>query len=215
MGRKTKERTLGFLLLLAIAAIFLPMLLDGEGVRQGQLQAVMPERPEMGEIVHYQPQYQPHQDSADVAPLRPSDGAQLKPPPVPVSDDSSNQSVNKKAALTSSKKTSAKPVVETKAAKSPASVTKATKIGREKPMLDQQGVPTGWALQLASFKDRGNAIALQKKLVKQGYKAYIRDKGDLSKVFVGPDLQKSVLEGVKRDLKRKYKLDGLVLRYRP
>lgn len=209
MGRQAKERTLGFLLLLAIAAIFLPMLLDGEGARQGQLKTVIPERPEMGDIVHYQPQYQPHQDSADIAPLRPSDGAQLKPPPA-AADDSGKSAANKKTAP--SKKVSAKPEAKTKAVKP---VVPATKMGREKPMLDQQGVPTGWALQLASFKDRGNAIALQKKLLKQGYKAYIRDKGDLSKVFVGPDLQKSVLEGVKKDLKRKYKLDGLILRYRP
>ncbi|MEH6650960.1 MAG: SPOR domain-containing protein [Motiliproteus sp.] len=190
MSQKTKERMLGLLLLLAIAAIFLPMLLDGEGVRQGQLQAVIPERPEIEEIVHYQPQYQPHQDSTDVAPLRPSDGAQLASPPV-----------------TKTAKTVKSPA--------PAVSKTVTKMGREKPRLDQQGVPAGWALQLASFKERDNAIALKQKLVKQGYKAYIRDKGDLSKVFVGPDLQRSVLEGVKEDLKRKYKLDGLILRYRP
>jgi DedD protein len=107
----------------------------------------------------------------------------------------------------------AKTAVTPKPAAKPAAVK--SKLGTDKPALDQQGVPVGWTLQLASFKDRANAVSLQRKLLKQGYKAYIRDKGELSKVFVGPDLQKSIVETLKRELKRKFKLDGLILRFRP
>lgn len=215
MSRQSKERVLGFLLLLAIAAIFLPMLLDGDGARQGQLQAILPDRPQADEITHYQPQYQPHPDSSDVAPVRPtadtnkSQSMALRPPPAPISDIPASKQEPKSAPQVASKPI-AKPsrtVSKTGAVKS--------KLGTDKPMLDQQGVPVGWTLQLASFKQRANAVALQEKLQKQGFKAYIRNKGELSKVFVGPDLQKSTMQNLKRELKRKFKLDGLILRFRP
>ncbi len=222
MGRQSKERLLGFLLLLAIAAIFLPMLLDGEGARQGQLQAVIPERPEWDPVVHYQPKYQQHQDSTDVAPLRSAQISQLRPPPAPI-EDNSQQSNSKTPAKTpttaivkSVPKAQSIPAAQPSAKPAVQSVVVAkSKLGTDKPMLDQQGVPAGWTLQLASFKERSNAVALQKRLQQKGYKTYIRDKGELSKVFVGPDMQKSTLEGIKRELNRTFKLDGLILRFRP
>jgi DedD protein len=126
------------------------------------------------------------------------------------------QSTTTKAAASKTKVTATKST-HTPSTK-PAAAKKAapkTRMGTVKPVLDQQGVPTGWTLQLASFKERTNAVALQQRLKKLGYKAYIRNKGDLSKVFVGPDLQKKVIERLKAELKRKLKLDGLVLRFRP
>jgi DedD protein len=194
MTQQSKERLLGGLLLLAIAAIFLPMLLDGDGVRQGRLQAVLPPAPIIASIEHYQPQYQPHLDSEELADPLPPPALTLNPPPLPLVP------------------TEDAPASEDSAAVEPPTVSR---IGAESPVLDQQGVPAGWTLQLASFKERGNAEALQLNLHKRGYQAYIRDKGDISKVFVGPDLQKSVVDSLKDELKKEFKLDGLVLRFRP
>ncbi|MFT6914436.1 MAG: DedD protein [Motiliproteus sp.] len=188
MTLQAKERLLGVLLLLVVAAIFLPMLLDGAGVRQGRLQAVLPETPEVADIVHYQPEYQQHPDAKELADPLPTPPSTLSPPPEPLA------------------------VAEPAAAPQPPSTTS---MGTEMPVLDQQGVPAGWTLQLASFKKRANAVALQQKLLKRGYRAYIRDKGEISRVFVGPDLQKSVVDDLKDALKKELKLDGLVLRFRP
>ncbi|MFT5719876.1 MAG: DedD protein [Motiliproteus sp.] len=188
MTLQTKERLLGVLLLLVIAAIFLPMLLDGAGVRQGRLQAVLPEAPTVVSIVHYQPEYQQHLDTDELADPLPTPPPILSPPPEPLA-------LAEPAAVAP-----AKPI---------------TSLGSDIPVLDQQGVVAGWTLQLASFKERSNAVALQKKLLKRGYRAYIRDKGQISRVFVGPDLQKSVIADLKHSLKREFKLDGLVLRFRP
>tara|TARA_R110002167_G_scaffold22064_2_gene79290 strand:+ start:6277 stop:6861 length:585 start_codon:yes stop_codon:yes gene_type:complete len=194
MTRQTKERLLGSLLLLAIAAIFLPMLLDGEGARQGRLQVVLPTAPVATDIVHYQPQYQPHSDTRELAEPLPPANFTLSPPPPPLPSDESEADAARDQEL--------KPAP-------------ASSMGVEPPVLDQQGIPAGWALQLASFKERSNAEALQQNLLKRGYQSYIRDKGELSKVFVGPDLQKSVIENLKIELKKEFKLDGLVLRFRP
>lgn len=207
MERPVKERLLGGLLLLAIAVIFLPMIFDGAGLKQGRLQSVVPNAPEPIEIVHYQPANQPNADTTELAPADPKPAESLpeapkplEPIPAPVAPDSVK---GDPAAKSDPAKDQAKPV-------KPISIVK-----KEKPVLDQQGVPVGWTLQLASFKDRANAVALQQKLISRGYKAYIRHKGELSKVFVGPDNQKSRVEQLKQQLKKEVKLDGLVLRYRP
>ena len=198
MTRQNKERLLGGLLLVAIAAIFLPMLFDGEGVRQGRLQTVIPPAPSSETIIHFEPQNQPHPDTEQLAEPQPAPKADLAPLPAPIDPEPAP-----------------KMTAQSQPQSAEATPEPRSQIATEKPVLDRQGVPTGWTLQLASFKDRANAQSLQQKLVKRGYKAYLRDKGELTKVFVGPDLQKSVIEGLKLELKRELKLEGLVLRFKP
>ncbi|RDE24474.1 SPOR domain-containing protein [Motiliproteus coralliicola] len=203
MERPVKERLLGGLLLLAIAVIFLPMIFDGAGLKHGRLQSVVPDAPAPIEIVHYQPTNQPNPDTSELAPPQPAPVEKLPEPPKPIEPPEAPK--DQVAATPDKGATSA-------AAKPVKPVSTVTK---EKPVLDQQGVPVGWTLQLASFKERPNAVSLQQKLIQRGYKAYIRQKGPLSKVFVGPDNQKSRIEQLKLKLKQEVKLDGLVLRYRP
>ena len=202
MTRPIKERLLGGLLLVALAVIFLPMLLDGDGLRQGRLQSVVPPAPAPIEIVHYEPQNKPHPDTTELADPRPTSEQQLPEPPEPLDPPAEEQA-------------NAAEQAEQKPANVVAAVPAASQMTTEKPVLDQQGVPAGWTLQLASFKERANAVNLQQQLLKRGYKAYIRDKAELSKVYVGPDLQKSRIQALKAELKRDLKLDGLVLRFRP
>lgn len=86
-------------------------------------------------------------------------------------------------------------------------------IEAEPPTLDQQGVPVAWTLQLASFKDETNARGLRKQLVTAGHKVYTRKQKGLVKVFVGPDLQRSNLERLKKDLKENMGMDGIIVRF--
>lgn len=81
------------------------------------------------------------------------------------------------------------------------------------PVLDQQGVPVAWSLQLASFKDEDNAKALRRKLIKAGYKVYTRKNGELIKVFVGPDLQKQRLAQLQASIKEEFGLGGIIVRF--
>jgi len=79
--------------------------------------------------------------------------------------------------------------------------------------LDEEGVPTAWTLQLASFKDEANAKALRKQLLNSGHKVYTRKNGNLVKVYVGPELKKERLEALKQGLKQDFGLDGLLVRF--
>ncbi|WP_417224325.1 SPOR domain-containing protein [Amphritea sp.] len=81
------------------------------------------------------------------------------------------------------------------------------------PALDQENIPVAWSLQLASFKDEDNAKGLSRKLIKAGHKVYIRKTGDLIRVFVGPDIQKSKLVELQADIQKEFGLDGIIVRF--
>lgn len=81
--------------------------------------------------------------------------------------------------------------------------------------LDSERRVKAWVLQLASFKQTKNANGLRDKLRKGGYKAYSEKRNGLIRVFVGPDLDKSKVEGWKKALKQQFKLSGLIKRSYP
>jgi DedD protein len=72
----------------------------------------------------------------------------------------------------------------------------------------------GWVVQLGSFRHQKNVKELLNLLDKAGYRAFSRpvktNSGTLTKVFVGPDLQKSNLENALSHLKELTKLQGRV-----
>ena len=103
-----------------------------------------------------------------------------------------------------------KPLVNTQQIAAEKSTAQAA---HKKVALDQQGVPTAWTLQLASFKDAANARALRKQLLKAGHKVYTRQNGSLVKVYVGPAIDKQRLEALKKGLKKDFGLDGLLVRF--
>lgn len=188
MSSPLKARVVGFLVLVSLAVIFLPWLLDGKGVSERQSADMsIPPAPEMPEIV-VNPATREQLDTALSAP------APVKPETAkPAKEDTA-------VAVTP------EPDVSHKAE------PKLT-LRNEKPALDQEGVPVAWTLQLASFKDKTNAEKLRVKLIKKGYKAYARERDDLYKVFVGPDIQRTQIEKLRAELKKEFKLDGLILRF--
>lgn len=83
--------------------------------------------------------------------------------------------------------------------------------------LDQSGLPVAWAVQLATFNKYENAAALRDKLRDAEYSVYTRrinhSTGDKIQILVGPILSEKKVEAVKKELRNRYKLDGLVVRY--
>ena len=72
----------------------------------------------------------------------------------------------------------------------------------------------GWVVQLGSFRHQKNVQELLNLLEKAGYRAFSRpvktNSGTLTKVFVGPDLQKRNLEEALSHLHGLTKLQGRV-----
>lgn len=84
------------------------------------------------------------------------------------------------------------------------------------PVVDKVTIPeSAWTIQLGAFQNAKNINILLKKLNKAGYQAHtipveVID-GQLTRVFVGPDVSKEKLEKLLPQLKRLTKLQGKLL----
>jgi DedD protein len=81
--------------------------------------------------------------------------------------------------------------------------------------LDADGLPVSWTVQLASLSSRARAEELQNRLRKQGLTAYIRTAEGMSRVFVGPLIERGEAERVSAQVARQYKLSPIVVRFQP
>lgn len=110
-----------------------------------------------------------------------------------------------------------KPKVLTRQAEKQQELTDAKE---ETPAVAEQPpeiLPNSWTLQLASFQERANADLLRNRLRESGYKAYVKfrphEQPPLARVFVGPELDRKILDKYKQDLQKQFKLEGIVVRF--
>lgn len=89
----------------------------------------------------------------------------------------------------------------------------------EPAVLNVDGTPNAWVLQVASFRQRDLADALSQKLNDKEYPSYVREvahpNGSLARVYVGPKLDKQALLAVKTEVERDFGVETLVLPFAP
>ncbi len=75
---------------------------------------------------------------------------------------------------------------------------------------------SGWMIQVGSFSQENNALALREKLRNAGYSAHVfdEDDGSIFKVRVGPELDRERANAVKAQLQENEGIDGLVVSHR-
>jgi len=80
-----------------------------------------------------------------------------------------------------------------------------------------EGAATTWMVQLGSFGEKNNALALRDKLRKKDFTAYLREKKNGSssiwQVRVGPELSVKRAVELKKELETFTGLDALVVRH--
>lgn len=78
-------------------------------------------------------------------------------------------------------------------------------------------VTEGWIVQLGSFRKAENARTLRKRLRAKGYPAFVESGtsagGEVSRVFVGPMLDRGQAKDSAAKLRRDMQLEGIVMRY--
>ncbi|TBU90550.1 SPOR domain-containing protein [Phytopseudomonas dryadis] len=198
MDNVLKQRMVGALVLVALAVIFLPMLLS----RPDELRHVVVEAPtipskpvvpeiEMQPVIVPDPQELPDEPVPGESPAE----AEILPP------DSEPPAV---AETPVPAPTPAKPAeVAPPPQKAPAE------------RLDANSLPVSWSVQLASLSSRPGAETLQKTLRAQGYNAYIRNADGMNRVFVGPLIERVEADRLRDQLNRQHKLNGFVVRFQP
>lgn len=192
-----RQRIVGALVLVALAVIFLPMLLSREDARRDvQVEAPpMPVAPPMPDVA-LEPVEVPEPAPAPEAPeIVEAPGAVIAAP----------ESARPSQPITSLPEAEPEP-------EAPVAVAPATP---EDSHLDAAGLPVSWSIQLASLSNRANAEALVKRLRGAGYNGYLRTVDDMNRVFVGPLIERKEAERVRDQLQRQLQLKGFVVRFEP
>ena len=206
MKLKIRQRLIGFILLILLAAILAPLVLRSPHQMRVALDRTIPEPPQVS-----------------------------VPPPAPVISDEQQKQLNDtieqdrqqvaRAAETPPKDDTAKSDAvknEGQAGKDKNPPEETSQPATKPPV--QQAVPqAGFTVQVASFGDAGNAEALVKRLKEAGYSAYRLsvsqgDKPPLQRVFIGPEIKRERAEALRDQLAKDKRFQlppGLVRGYAP
>ncbi len=193
-----RQRIVGALVLAALAVIFLPTLFDREGARYIDVTSQIPPAPDIKPI--------------EIAPPEPVAGAA----PAPAPEEAFQPAVVEQ-------RSNPEPIKPESVAGTAAEETEKTE-QPQKPkqdsslILDAQGLPIAWVVQVASYREESRAEKLRGRLMDEGYKAYTRavttDKGRFVRVFVGPKVSKADALAAKHELDQLLKAQTLVLRFK-
>ena len=194
-------------MLVALAVIFIPMLLPGKGDLGGIEGSNIPPEPDF--------RFPPVKAAPKAPPVADA-------PLVPLGDESADEKDEpaakpvkvepvKSESPTPTAKSQSKPAPKTETKPTPAPTTK-TATDKPKP-----GTANAWVVQVGSFSDRKNARALRDKLRKQGYASFVESitgsAGRVYRVRVGPELSKAAAQKLSERLAKEAGLTGLVQAY--
>lgn len=200
METTLKQRLIGTAVIIALAVIFVPMILDGSG--QQESASINLEAPP-------KPKFTFESDLPDPKQLE-------KLPPIQKDDDKDIKQVSKQEEVSPETKSETKPETKleaksdtkSEADKKPAPViVEATANHIEpKPSL------SAWAVQVAAFGEKDKALALQEKLISGNYSAFTEKSTSGSKVLyrvkVGPELERENAESLRDKIKQEHGLTG-------
>jgi len=184
----TKQRVVGTIVIVSLALIFLPIIFDGQGSHQTQTASRIPEQP--------------------VVPILP-EPQQSRPVIISDADLVAIETKPESELVTKNIEESISDPIEVSASESA--------FTRDIPTLNPAGLPNGWSIRLGSFSEASNASDLMQRLQTAGYKAYIRDidseQAELTGVFVGPWLERALVNDYIDQLRDEFQLEGMVVRY--
>ena len=188
MKQGTKQRVVGTIVIVSLALIFLPIIFDGQGSHQPLTASRIPEQP--------------------VVPILP-EPQQSRPVIISDADLVAIETKPESELVTKTIEESISDPIEVSASESA--------FTRDIPTLNPAGLPNGWSIRLGSFSEASNASDLMQRLQTAGYKAYIRDidseQAELTGVFVGPWLERALVNDYIDQLRDEFQLEGMVVRY--
>lgn len=197
MNIQVKQRVVGAIVLVALAVIFLPILLPGKGDLAPDIdESNVPPAPDY--------RFQPLAEAPE--PPAPMEMATV-PLEVPASKTTTAESTELDNAASA-------PLMkpETVIEKKPLSQPKASAKRIPKP-----GEISGWIVQLGSFSSQSNAMILRDKLRAKGYSAFVEAVNNAGKsvfrVRVGPELRREAADKLREKLVTDMNMTGLVQQY--
>lgn len=216
MNSQFINRLVGTVIVVVAAIVFIPNILDGEKAKKSESFKAIPERPEFTAI--------------DLDPAPDKVLAQEKLPSISVIEESATDELsdspfgselttepdNTKIETNTEDKPVEVTVSEPTATKTQSSSDVVKPVDNERPTTSNLN-DFAWVIQLGSFSHKENVQALLVKLKKAGFTAFTKPiktpSGSLTKVFVGPELDKAQLESQLPKLKQLTMLEGRVTQF--
>ncbi|PCK09688.1 MAG: succinate dehydrogenase [Alteromonadaceae bacterium] len=85
--------------------------------------------------------------------------------------------------------------------------------------VTEKGLPVSWVLQVASYRYSSHAKGMRDKLIGEGYKAFVKgvdtERGNMTRLYVGPSMSKSSLIKQKKVIEKRHKVSTMLLRFKP
>ena len=197
MIKAMRRRIVGASIFIALAVIFLPILLSQQNTSQQSLhKELMP--PQLQSFVIENPNKVKH-----------------------ISDVGSYQKTLHETVVTGVDQPlldRPKPEVKAQASIAPLA-EKGIEPSSDQAILDPQGLPIAWTIQVASFADKTNAVAVNNKLQASDFHSYIKafEVNDQKRwrVFVGPLNNKASVQNQAKRLAEVHQFSGIVVRFVP
>jgi DedD protein len=201
-----KHRLIGAAVLAAVAVLVLPSFFKEKKDYQVNTQSQIPAPPHVVAEEFKAPQPVPDIEPAPApdtmfVPSEPVSDIPIAAAPEPVTTSSA-----------------AKADASASSAKSLAATTQATSSVPAMP-LNQKGLPDAWVVQVGSFNNKEAANKLRDDLQADGQKAYVRTttsgNSTVSRVYIGPKLDKNQALALKEEMDRRLKVKSMVMRFQP
>lgn len=202
MNEQIKQRLIGAVVLVSLAVIFIPMLLDG-----GNNSSMS----HFGSNVPGQPKFDFEPLEIPLQPITPMPAER----PRVIDKEEAVAQAPVVSRPTESKPQETQPQ-ETKPQEQAKSVTSLPRaVIAESPATAVSNDTVAWVVQVGSFSESANALALRDKLRKNGFTAFVekyRDRGKSSyRVRVGPELKRETAEKQLERLKTQFQLKGIIM----
>jgi DedD protein len=198
MEESLKQRLVGAAVLVGLAVIFVPMLIDDRVEQQPRIEETNippPPTPEAGEFTSRIVPLEPVQP---VTPPPPADTSTAEPPPpMPA--------------------TPAEPAPSKAVPDVPSVPTDGSEVGVPTTPKPVAAGVQAWVVQLGSFASEKNARDLEARLQKEGYAAFVEKldaaDGPKFRVRVGPELDRNEAAQTQQKLDKEQNIKGIVVRY--
>jgi DedD protein len=204
MDQNTKQRLVGITVIFALAVIFLPMILDGSGVRRETLTVDIPIPFELDENPEFEQKIVELHANVDDLPTIQS--GFIDEQSIVIDEIADEPAEAKKSESDQANKT--EPVVSKAAA--------VTKPGKK--AVKQMAGGESYVLQVGSFKDQTKAISQRDKLRKSKIAAVFVEKFNVNakpsyRVRLGPFANRNLSKIARNKVKAKHNIDGLIMKY--
>lgn len=198
MDQNIKNRLVGVVVIFALAVIFLPMILDGSGVRREQQEIVIPPQPLVTANPEFEQKIVELQAKVDTLPDLEPRHVDEKSAADTIQRSGTDDGESSEPQVTQA----AEPKAESKTEAAPE-----TKTGGD-----------SWVLQVGSFQDRGKALAVRDKLRQSKIAAvfieqFEKDGKASYRVRLGPFLNRDQTRVAQNKIKAKHDIDGIIMKY--